>query len=252
MKSKLLSIFLGLIMIMNHAQIVIGSSNASPAAALKLDSNDKALRIPNLSITSRTDATNPISSPATGVMLYNINSSITNDITKGIGYWGSDSQYHSQATPASADEIVSTSQIPSLIFSAAIGQKPIIASGSAAGGSWTRLSLITSEILFDKYAAWNSTTNQYKTPSSGIYMLEFITDMSNTGNNGGTSTHRILKAAALMVSASGRDSVINNRMYTTLITTQNLTLNDLLAFEYIYTANNYRIQSGTLNIYKYQ
>ncbi|MBB4805922.1 hypothetical protein HNP38_001194 [Chryseobacterium defluvii] len=252
MKSKLLNFFFGLMIMMSHAQVVIGSGSVSPAAILKLDSNNKALRIPNLSITNRTDAANPIGSPAVGLMLYNTNTSISNDIAKGISYWGSDNRYHSAATPASTDEIISTSQIPLLVFSAAIGQKPVIASGSAVGGVPATLMLATSEILFDKFDGWNSTTSKYSIPSAGIYMLEFITEMSNTGNNGGTTLQEIIKGTTSLASAYGRDNIINNRMYTTVITTQGLAMNDLLAFKYSYTANNYRIQSGTLNIYKYQ
>ncbi|MFC5875218.1 hypothetical protein ACFP3I_21905 [Chryseobacterium arachidis] len=85
-----------------------------------------------------------------------------------------------------------------------------------------------------------------------MYMIEFITEMSNTGNNGGTTVHTLLRGASGLATSYGRDNTINNRMYTTTILTTNLTLNDLLTFQYIYTANNYRIQTGTLNIYKYQ
>ncbi|SHG35685.1 hypothetical protein SAMN05443633_11411 [Chryseobacterium arachidis] len=252
MMCKIFIFLCGFIVILTNAQVVIGSSSASQSAMLKLDSGNKALRIPSLSVTNKTDITNPISNPAVGVMLYNTNSDIGNDIAKGITYWSSDNTYRSQATPTSTEEIIASSQIPLLIFSAAIGQKPIIAAGSAAGGSFTNLTLTTAEILFDKYSGWNISTNKYLTPSNGLYMIEFITEMSNTGNNGGTTVHTLLRGASGLATSYGRDNTINNRMYTTTILTTNLTLNDLLTFQYIYTANNYRIQTGTLNIYKYQ
>ncbi|KYH06632.1 hypothetical protein A1704_23410 [Chryseobacterium cucumeris] len=252
MKSKLLILFLGLMAIMNNAQMVIGSSNVSQSAILKLDSNNKALRVPNLSVTDNADAASPIASPATGVMFYNTNSNTANDIIKGITYWGSDSKYHHQANATSTDDIIATENIPLLIFSAAVGQKATIPIGSAGGGSSTTLTLTPSEIIFDKYVGWNSSTSQYKVPSTGIYMLEFITEMSNIGNNGGTTIQEIFKGSSSLVSAFGRDNVINNRMYTTVISTQNMTLSDLMTFKYLYTANNYRIESGTINIYKYQ
>ncbi|MFC3159844.1 hypothetical protein ACFOEQ_16340 [Chryseobacterium arachidis] len=184
MMCKIFIFLCGFIVILTNAQVVIGSSSASQSAMLKLDSGNKALRIPSLSVTNKTDITNPISNPAVGVMLYNTNSDIGNDIAKGITYWSSDNTYRSQATPTSTEEIIASSQIPLLIFSAAIGQKPIIAAGSAAGGSFTNLTLTTAEILFDKYSGWNISTNKYLTPSNGLYMIEFITEMSNTGNNG--------------------------------------------------------------------
>ncbi|QBA19688.1 hypothetical protein EU348_00305 [Chryseobacterium indologenes] len=252
MKSKLLILFLGLMAIMNNAQMVIGSANVSQSAILKLDSNNKALRVPSLSVTDNADAASPIASPATGVMFYNTNSNTASDIIKGITYWGSDNKYHHQANAASTDDIIAAANIPLLIFSAAVGQKATVPIGSAGGGAFTTLTLTPSEILFDKYAGWNSSTSQYKIPSTGIYMLEFISEMSNTGNNGGTTTHNILKGTTSLISAFGRDNLINNRMYTTIISTQNLILNDLMTFKYIYTANNYRIESGTINIYKYQ
>ncbi|EJL74036.1 hypothetical protein [Chryseobacterium populi] len=252
MKTKTIILLLGVMMTMFNAQVVIGSTNVSQAAILKLDSNSKALRIPGLSITNRTNTVTPVASPAVGLFFYNTSSDAGNDIAKGIGYWGSDNRYHSQATFTATEEIISTSQIPLLVFSAAIGQKPITSLGSAAGGAFTKLTLSAAEIIIDKYSGWVTAANQYKIPASGIYMIEFITDMSNTGNNGGTTTQNILKGTANFASSYGRDNVINNRMYTTTISTQNLTVNDLLTFEYTYTANNYRIQSGTLNIYKYQ
>ncbi|ANF51882.1 hypothetical protein A0O34_15790 [Chryseobacterium glaciei] len=238
--------------IMGSAQVIIGSANSSPAAILKLDANNKALRIPNLSVTNRTNAVTPILSPANGVMIYNTNTDINNDIAKGITYWGSDSKYHSQASYSATEAVISSSQIPLLIFSAAIGQKPNVPVGFTAGGGYTVLNLSTPEILFDKYLGWNMTNNQFKIPSTGIYMLEFVTDMSNTGNNGGTPVLRITKGGTTLISISGRFNNVSNRMYTTLITTQNLSVNDLLDFRYVYTDNNYSIQTGTLNIYKYQ
>lgn len=252
MKTRTIILLLGLITAMFNAQVVIGSANISQAAILKLDSNTKALRIPSLSVTNREDAVTPIASPAVGVFFYNTNSDAGNDIAKGIGYWGSDSKYHSQATFTSTEEVISTSQIPLLIFSAAIGQKPITPLGSAAGGANTKLALTAAEIVIDKYSGWITASNQYKIPASGIYMLEFVTEMSNTGNNGGTTIQNILRGATNVAGSYGRDNTINNRMYTTTIITQSLTVSDLLIFEYGYTANNYRIQSGTLNIYKYQ
>ncbi|NML72357.1 hypothetical protein HHL23_21590 [Chryseobacterium sp. RP-3-3] len=254
MNTRLLSAFLGLMMIMSNAQVVIGSSNVSLAAILKLDANNKALRIPNLSITSRTSTTIPIVSPVSGLTIYNTNTDIVNNIAKGITYWGSDNQYHSQATPTATEAAISSSQIPLLIFSAAIGQKPITPLGSAFGGSRVALTLTTPEIIMDKYSGWNVSTSEYKIPATGIYMIEFVANMSNTGNVGGTTILELYKAGitTLIATSYGGFNPLTNRMYTTLTTTQNLTVNELLNFKYWFTANNYRMESGTLNIYKYQ
>ncbi|MDH6250620.1 hypothetical protein M2347_000347 [Chryseobacterium sp. H1D6B] len=230
-------------------QVVIGSTNISAGAILKLDTNSKALRIPRLSVTNRTSTTTPIPSPALGVMIYNTNMDITNDITPSITYWASDNRYHSQTTPTATENIISSAQIPLLIFTAAIGQKPYTALGSSAGGSYTTVALTSSEILVDKYFGWNSGTNQYKVPSTGTYVVEFISEMSNSTNTGGTSVNRLLKNGTSIIAIAGR--FVINRMYTTLISTQNFTANDLITFQYIFTANSYRIESGTINIYKY-
>lgn len=254
MKTKLLSAFLGLMLIMSNAQVVIGSGNVSLPAILKLDANNKALRIPNLSVTSRTNAVTPIVSPVSGLAIYNTNMDIVNNIAKGITYWGSDNQYHSQATSTATEAAISSSQIPLLIFSAAIGQKPITPLGSAFGGSNVALTLTAPEIIIDKYFGWNNSTNEYKIPANGIYMIEFVANMSNTGNAGGTTVLLLYKAgtATLVTQSLGGFNPLTNRMYTTLTTTQNLILNELLNFKYWFTANNYRMESGTLNIYKYQ
>lgn len=251
MNFKIFLFLSGFIVSLANAQVVIGSSSVSQSAILKLDSSNKALRIPALSVANKADTSTPITNPATGVILYNTNDNIASDIAKGLTHWGSDNNYYSQATASSSEKIIQSTHIPILIFSAAIGIKPIIAAGSSAGGGFTDLTLTSSEILFDKYSGWNNSNNQYLTPSSGIYMIEFVTEMSNTGNIGGTTLQMILRGTSGLASSYGRDSTINNRMYTTTMVSTNLALNDLLTFKYIYTANNYRIQTGTLNIYKY-
>jgi hypothetical protein len=230
-------------------QVVIGSTNISAGAILKLDTNSKALRIPQLAVTNRNSTTTPIPSPALGVMLYNTNMDITNDITPSITYWASDNRYHSQTTSNATENIISSAQIPLLIFTAAIGQKPYTVLGNSSGGSYTTVTLTSTEILVDKYFGWNSGTSQYKVPSTGTYVVEFISEMSNSTNTGGTSINRLLKNGVNINSIFGRFVV--NRMYTTLINTQNFAINDFLTFQYIYTADNYRIESGTINIYKY-
>lgn len=230
-------------------QVVIGSDNVSAGAILKLDANNKALRIPNLSVTNRANTTTPIPSPALGVMLYNTNMDISNDITPSITYWASDNQYHSQATSTATENIISSAQIPLLIFTASVSQKPYTVLGTAGGGAATPLTLTTQEILVDEYSGWDVGTNQYKIPSTGTYVVEFISVMSNSANSGGTSTNRLSNNGTNISFISGR--FVLNRMYTTLISTQNLTMGNLLALQYSYTAGNYRMESGTVNIYKY-
>ncbi|WP_139166237.1 hypothetical protein [Chryseobacterium soldanellicola] len=195
----------------------------------------------------------PIASPATGVMLYNTNTNINTDIAKGVTYWGSDNSYHSEASYSATEAIISSSNIPLLVFSAAIGQKPNVPVGYTAGGPFTNLSLTGPEILFDKYAAWNPAGNQYKIPASGVYMVEYISEMSNAANMGGTPSLRISNSTTNtnIITGYGRFIPLANRMYTTLIITQNLLSTDVLIFKYIYTDNNYRMEKGTLNIYKY-
>ncbi len=109
---------------------------------------------------------------------------INNDLTPSLAYWGSDNQYHSQATSTATESIISSTNIPLLIFSANIGQKPYTVLGTASGGSATPLTLTSQEILVDKYSGWNLGTSQYTVPSTGIYLVEFVSVMSNTANSG--------------------------------------------------------------------
>ncbi|MBV8328704.1 hypothetical protein [Chryseobacterium sp.] len=230
-------------------QLVIGSTNVSTGAVLKLDANNKALRIPNLTISNKASTVAPIPSPALGVMLYNTTMDITNDLTPSITYWASDNQYHSEATSTATESIISSTHVPLLIFTAAVTQKPYTVLGTAGGGGATPLTLTSQEVLVDKYWGWNFSTNQYTVPSTGIYAIEFVSIMSNAANSGGTSTNRLSRNGSNISFISGR--FVLNRMYTTLISTQNLNVNDILAFQYSFTAGNYRIESGTVNIYKY-
>ncbi|WP_123868179.1 hypothetical protein [Chryseobacterium lactis] len=250
MKAKLFYLSILLFMAQFYfGQVVIGSANVSAGAILKLDANNKALRIPSLSVTDKTSITTPIPAPAVGVMLYNTTMDINNDLTPSIAYWGSDNKYHSQATSTATESIISSANIPLLIFTAAITQKPYTVLGTASAGAPTPLTLGAQEILVDKYSGWDLATNQYKVPATGIYVVEFISVMSNAANSGGTSTNRLLNNGSYIGFISGR--FVLNRMYTTLISTRSLTVNHLLSFQYSFTAGNYRMESGTVNIYKY-
>ncbi|NSW45670.1 MAG: hypothetical protein HPY79_07645 [Bacteroidales bacterium] len=75
-------------------QIAINTTGNAPdgSAALDIDWSGKGLLIPRISLTSSTDATT-ISSPATSLLVYNTNASMTGG--QGVGY------YYNAGTPAS-------------------------------------------------------------------------------------------------------------------------------------------------------
>ncbi|WP_299769114.1 hypothetical protein [uncultured Dokdonia sp.] len=71
-----------------QAQVAIGTTQLDAGAIFQVDSNDKGVLIPRISLTSNTDVTT-IENPAEGLTIYNIatvNNS-TNSITPGLYYW---------------------------------------------------------------------------------------------------------------------------------------------------------------------
>lgn len=227
-----------------NAQVVIGSYNITPAAMLKLDSNEKALKVPVLSILNKTDGASPISSPANGIMVYNSNNNIAANIGKSLSWWKSNNEYCFQANNSLIQESISDSHIPVLIFSARSGQKPIIAVGNAG---FTNVILSDSEIQLDYYSGWNS--NQYKISREGQYIVEFISEIS--APDGGTLSNRLITNGTNMPLIRGRYIPTLSRAFATNISAHNFTANTILNFAYQYTNSNYRLESGTINIYKY-
>jgi len=77
-----------------YAQIAINTTGNAPdgSAALDIDWNGKGLLIPRVSLSSNSDGTT-ISSPATSLLVYNTNASMTGG--QGVGY------YYNAGTPAS-------------------------------------------------------------------------------------------------------------------------------------------------------
>lgn len=242
------SLILLFIICIGRAQVVIGSSNVTPAAMLKLDSNVKALRIPALSITAKTDALTPIPSPANGLMLYNTNSNIPNEIGKSLAYWGSDNQYHFQGTQNIINSMVDRS--PILVFSAKIGQKPPFSTAVPK----PVVSLTSSEILKDTYGGWSA--NKYTISKAGIYTMEFVAELyDNSGSARWGQTHIELTpnispnffeaCVASFVPLLGRACPSSILVY-------NLPANTRIEFKYVTNVlNSSRLNSGTINIYKH-
>ena len=71
------------------AQTNVGIGTSSPAASAKLQisATDKGLLIPNVSLVAVSNGTTPVSSPATGLLVWNTNASVTGGTGVGYYYW---------------------------------------------------------------------------------------------------------------------------------------------------------------------
>lgn len=71
-----------------QAQVAIGTTQLDAGAMFQVESSDKGVLIPRISLTSNTDVTT-IENPAEGLTIYNIATvnSLTNSITPGLYYW---------------------------------------------------------------------------------------------------------------------------------------------------------------------
>lgn len=80
----LLFFFCGL-SITSNAQVAIGTSAPNPSAQLHVYADDKGLLIPEVSLTSNTDATTITNGNVVGLMVYNTNNTAT--LNAGFCYW---------------------------------------------------------------------------------------------------------------------------------------------------------------------
>lgn len=231
------------------AQVVIGSSNVTSAAMLKLDHNTKAMRLPVLSVTNSSNSLTPVPSPTNGLLFYNSTTNIPNNIGRTLTYWSSDNQYHFQGTKNIAWQMINTARIPVLIFSAKIGQKPVTTTTGA-----TDVTLIPSEILEDTFSGWNPTTNRYNISMAGVYSAEFIPEISRS-TTGGTLGNALITVTGMpnLILANDLVPFINTILKAFPITGLmfNSTANVNIQFSYAANAANYRLNSGTINIYKH-
>ncbi|WP_131724396.1 hypothetical protein [Chryseobacterium indologenes] len=232
-----------------RAQVVIGSSNVTPSAMLKLDSNTKALRIPGFSIINNTDALTPISSPANGLMVYNTSSDISNGIDKALAYWGSDGQYHFQGSTNIADNITDKDRIPILVFSANVGPKQPDTAGTTI---FKTIPLAGAEILLDQHFAWNS--DRYIFPKSGVYTVEILIDLSKSSTITNIGELRIINNGTTVATSFVKVIPSFNRGSIPVTLTRNFNANTNLIFNYRFSnlgAGTYRLESGTINIYRH-
>ncbi|WP_129056407.1 MULTISPECIES: hypothetical protein [unclassified Chryseobacterium] len=253
MNTKILNLFAVLFISQSNAQMVIGSDQVSDAAILKLDMANKALKIPLLSIPSKNNTQVPVQNPARGLLLYNTNPIISDNLDDEVSYWGNAGQYYSITTVNGIEDVIHDSNIPLMIFSTTVGQKNNIACGAGAcsGWTWTSFNPTSAEILIDSYTAWNTGNNTYTIPATDTYVIEYNTNISNSSNGDGTSSQNIYRNGNSMNNVSGRYVTLTNRAYTTVMLIQEFTKGDVVDFKYVYTQNNYRLETGTVNIYKY-
>lgn len=235
------------------SQIVIGSDAVSPASILKLDMPNRALKLPVLSIPAKENVQSPVANPARGLLFYNSNARISDNLIDGISYWGANAQYYSLTTRQGIEDVIDDSNIPLMILSSAVGQKANVpcGAGTCSGWTWTSFNPVTSEILIDSYSAWNTGNNTFTIPDTDTYVIEYSTNISNSSNGDGTSSQIVYRNGNSVNFTSGRFITTTNRAYTTTMFVQEFNKGDVIEFKYVYTQNNYRLQVGNVNIYRY-
>ncbi len=236
-----------------YGQAVIGNKNVSAVAQLDLSYADRGLLLPMISITDNSNGLLPIQNPAIGLWFYNKASApIGQNLRKGTSYWGDGSRYQAMSTEDGIHDVLADSKIPLLVLSAKVGQKATIACGTGAcGGSSQKLVPSASEIIIDPFETWMLTSGSYEIIKGGIYVIEYSTDLSNSSNEGGTSSLRMNLNGSTHGFAFGRFVSTMNRAYGTFSTVVEVSEGDVFDFYYGYTANNYRIEEATINIYRY-
>jgi len=83
-----------------YSQVGIGTVTPNASAALEINSSNSGLLIPQVSLLNVTNNTAPVSSPATGLLVYNTNASVVGGNGTGYYYW-SGGQWEKLITAAS-------------------------------------------------------------------------------------------------------------------------------------------------------
>jgi len=236
-----------------YGQSSIGDKNTSEVAQLNLENSNKGLLLPMTSVTESSNGVLPVQSPAVGLWLYNkAQAPISQNLKKGITYWGADAHYEAMATEDGIHDILTDSHIPLLVLSAKLGQKATVSCGTGAcGGSVQKLVALASEIIIDPFEGWLLTSSSYEIVEGGVYVIEYSTELSNSSNQGGTSFLRMNLNGSSYGFTFGRFVSAMNRAYGTFSTVVRVNEGDVFDFYYSYTADNYRIQEATINIYRY-
>lgn len=73
-----------------NGNVAIGTTPAHPSAVLDLQSSNRGMLFPNVLLTA-TDVAAPVVSPITGLIVFNINTATSNNITPGFYFWNSSS-----------------------------------------------------------------------------------------------------------------------------------------------------------------
>ncbi|WP_456441704.1 hypothetical protein [Psychroserpens sp.] len=68
-----------------NAQVGIGTTTPDPTSVLDITSTDKGVLVPRVNLTDVTNLTTPINTPATGLLIWNTNASVTGG--NGIGFY---------------------------------------------------------------------------------------------------------------------------------------------------------------------
>ncbi|MBR9914053.1 MAG: hypothetical protein GYB32_04380 [Algicola sp.] len=86
-----------------HAQVGIGTTTPDASAALEVNASNQGLLAPRVALTDVTNGTAPINSPATGLLVYNLNAGVTGGSGIGFYYW-SGSQWEKLITATVVDD----------------------------------------------------------------------------------------------------------------------------------------------------
>lgn len=236
-----------------YGQAAIGNKNISTVAQLDLNHANRGLLLPLLSVTESSNDLLPVQNPAVGLLLYNkALPPIRQNLKKGTTFWGDGSRYQTMSTATGVHDVLADSHIPLLVLSSKIGPKATVPCGTGAcGGSIQKLVPLASEIMLDLFKGWIVSSSRYEIIESGVYVVEYFTDLSNSGNQAGTSTLNMTLNGSSQGFAFGRFVSAMNRAYGTFSTVIEVNEGDTLDFYYSFTANNYRIQEATINLYKY-
>ena len=85
MKRVFLLIVLGFVCFISNSQVGIGTTNPDGSSILDITSLDKGVLVPRVSLNNVTNSITPINSPATGLLVWNTNSSVTGG--NGVGFY---------------------------------------------------------------------------------------------------------------------------------------------------------------------
>ena len=237
------------------AQVGIGTTSPNASAELDVTASDKGILIPRVSLLNTSNATTPINNPATGLMVYNTNSSIVGGTGVGF-YFFNGSSWEKIVTSSEQDGTGTDDQtIDEFTLSGSFLNLSLENDGMAA--QYVNLSSLKDA---DWYSVSNTTSNdindniytlgKVKIGLSTFFPSDGTLSVLATDNFGMTISNNRTTATGLFVGLNGTSSSIKTGIEVNLSGTSNSTAYVNSGYKFTDDLNGNQTRKGISQLFR--